>query len=506
MQDLPLNGFYESTTPKNSRRRCVNLIPINEPSGSLSQNMLECPSGLTNIGPVAAASATATQNYSSTASGEITSQITPVSVSPNATATASGGPAVMVPYDNDLMFVTDDSGKPTRLSFADGFGHARIAESQDSIIICSPAYSVAGGSYAEVQYPGTSVSAINVASEFPLGSKFHDVTFAGGRYLWVSYDDTGSDRFRVYYTDIGDSLPKATQFFSPDAAVSRLTGIHNLNGSVWVFDENNAYLFTITTSTTTPFSWQRSATQGIGCVGPHAKCEIGGILYTLGKVEGGGYGVFRVGAGKISTPAVEYELTEQIASLDYLSALKECKLFGYRDAGRDILSVSVAGVTFCYNITDGRWFEMSTDDGRWSVIGFGEAFNNEFFIGNQIVVDGSDITFQISNPKQDTGQEWGEDVSRFMVSAPFNSNNMTMRLSQVEPETSGAGDVHLSLSQDYGETYGTERTISVTSESQRVRFINPGIFRKAVVLKLRLESSLRQSIVRLLAVINGGVR
>lgn len=68
MQEIPLNGFYESTTLKNSARRCVNLIPINEPNGSLSTNMLECPSGITgpiNIGGT----------FPSLGSGSITSQV-----------------------------------------------------------------------------------------------------------------------------------------------------------------------------------------------------------------------------------------------------------------------------------------------------------------------------------------------------------------------------------------------------------------------------------------------
>lgn len=508
MQELPLNGFYESTTQKNSARRCVNLIPINEPNGSLSTNMLECPSGLDVEGPHTAVSANQSLNYSSATSGEVTSQVVTVGISPNATLTGSSGDAVLVPYDTFAIFYKGDS-KPNKLDFADGFDYARVTESQSDIVLCSPSYSPNGGSYCEISYPGIVASAIDVASEFPLAQTFHDVAFAGGRIVWVNYDDTGLDRFRCYYSDIGDTLPRATQFFSPDDSVSRLTGVHNLNGSLWVFDADNAFLFTVTSSVNTPFQWQRSATLPIGCAGPHAKAEVAGSLYVLGRYENGSYSVVGLGKGKVSTPAIDAAIGEKIKELDNFSILRECKLFGYRDRGRDILSVTVDDLTFCYNVTDGRWFEMGDND-KWEVCGYGTAFGQDLFIGRTITVDGSDISFNMSVPTDSTGQEFGQTVPRFFDSSYFNASNAVIKLSELEPvtEVGGESEVYVSMTKDFGETYGTERssTISDSGYSSRSRFPSWGMIRQAFGVRVKFITEHQSKIIKLLARMTVGSR
>lgn len=513
MQELPLNGFYESTTPKNSRRRCVNLIPINEPNGSLSTNMLECPSGLSQIENKTATSATQSQNYATATSGEITSQVASVSVSPNAALSAGAGDAVLIPYQTFAMFYTGLDAKPTKLDFADGFDYARIAMSQNDIALCSPGYAPdvsSNGSYCEISYPGNSISSIDVLSEFPLNPKFHDIVFAAGRIVWVSYDDTGSDRFRCYYSDIGDTQPKAAQFFSPDSSVSRLTGAHNLNGSLWVFDTDNAFLFTITSSVTTPFQWQRAATLPVGCCGPHAKAEVGGALYVLGRTENGSYSVVSLSGGKVSNPAIDYAINEKIKTLGQFDILRDVRLFGYRDKGRDILSVTVSDITFCYSITDGRWFEMSTSGAEWEVIGYGTAYGQDLFVGKSITVDAGLISFNLSPPNQSIGTEFNLTPERYCETGPINANQQTIRLAELEPICSVDGSseqsVYVFVSKDFGNTYGTERSSIVVSDRSRTRFLNLGVFRQAVVMKILFNNAFPSKIIKLMARVKSGGR
>jgi len=512
-QEIPLNGFYESTTLKNSARRCVNLIPINEPNGSLSTNMLECPSGLSLIEDQTAASATATQDYSTAATGVITSQSKSVSISTNSAQSASAGDAVLVPYQTFAIFYQGSGVKPRKLNFADGFDYARIALSQNDIVICSPGYASgvsSDGSYCEISYPGTIATSINVLSEFPLNPQFHDVVFAAGRMVWVSYDDTGSGRFRCYYSDIGATLPKATQFFSPDSSVSRLTGAHNLNGSLWVFDADNAFLFTITGSVTTPFQWQRAATLPVGCAGPHAKAEVKGSLFVLGRTENGSYSVVSIGSGRVSTPAVDYAINQKIKELDSFDILKKVKLFGYRDKGRDILSVSVDDVTFCYNVTDNRWFEMSTNGGRWSVTGYGTSYGQDLFVGSNITVGDGLISFELSTPSQTIGTEFNLTPERFCETGPLNANQQAIKVSEIEPMCSIDGDsdqsVYVSVSKDFGATYGTERSSVVGSDSARTRFLSWGLFRQALVVKIRFSNAFPSKIIKLMSRIKSGGR
>lgn len=518
MQELPLNGFYESTTTKNSVRRCVNLIPINEPSGGLSQNMLECPSGLSQIGPVEAASGSLELDYSSAVSGEITSQTAQSLDSPSVLLPSAGRSAMIVPYDNYLIFYTGDTGKPLKEDYADGFGYARIASSQSDTVILSPAYAGGvvpndpfglNGSYCRIEY-GFVISGVDVYSEFT-GPTFHDIAYAGGRMVWVDYSDasdSSSTRYRCYYSDIGDVVPLNTRFFSPDTSVSRLTGIHNLNGSLWVFDADNAFLFTITSSVTTPFQWQRAATQAVGCAGPHAKAEVKGILYTLGRVENGSYSVVALTQGRVSTPAVDALIREKISTLSEFEIFKQVKLFGYRDKGRDILAVTVADLTLCYNVTDGRWFEMGDGD-KWEVCGYGTVYGQDVFIGRTITVSGSDITFNMSQPDLTIGTEFGETVERYFESGMFNAQQAPIRLAELEPQVqvvgSDAEDVFVSVSTDFGETYGTERSSTVVSGDRRTRFMNWGLVRQAFVVKVRFLNDYPSKIVRLMSrLITGG--
>jgi len=505
MQEIPLNGFYESTTPKNSNRRCVNLIPINEPQGSLSTNMLECPSGI--VGPIEDAGSVA--GY---AGGDITSQVFEY------TNNAFGRNVVFC--QGNVLFATD--GDELSIVQIPDFGgvtpnmsYCRFASSSDTLVAVGGGGLTSSGCAAEINR-GLGATTIDLNSIFGVSPHpIRDVAFLGGRFIYMSLGYQGTHAFRCYYTDIGSATPDVTNFFQPDVGSTEFRGVHVLNGSLWLFDDENAFLFSLTSSTTTPFQWQRNATIRVGLLSANAKTEAIGTLFFIGKRPGGGYRPFAFSGGsavEIGTPAINYAINNDVGQPSSFVDLGDV-VFSYSDKGREMIVFRTSNHCFVYNATDKRWFERENPGGEnWEVIGAGRAAGDEtVFIGESVsVVAGVSIAVRGGILDPDTGTEIGDQVERYVVSAPFNANNQTIRLSEVEPiidsVDSQSADVTMSLSTDYGATFGTERTITKTVNNARSRFMSWGAIRQAAVFKIKVASDYPVKIVKLLARMKAGTR
>ena len=70
-----------------------------------------------------------------------------------------------------------------------------------------------------------------------------DVAFLGGRFIYMSGEYIGSHALRCYYTDIGSATPDVTNFFQPDVGSTEFRGLHVMNGSLLLFDQNKTFLF-----------------------------------------------------------------------------------------------------------------------------------------------------------------------------------------------------------------------------------------------------------------------
>lgn len=496
MQELPLNGFYESTTQKNSARRCVNLIPINEPNGSLSTNMLECPPGIT--GPVTGTA------YSGLISGAVVSQV-------YEWKNNNVGKSALFCYRNRLYFTEGTSAVGVQIpNFGASVPHmfgARFASSPDTLVGVNDG-TVGVDSCGFSADKNLSVTTIDLDTIF--GTSPHgitDVAFLGGRFIWMNGEDVGGNAFRCYYSDIGGTDPVITQFFQPDIDTTEFTGIHVLSGQLWLFDNKRAYLFSLTSSTTTPFQWQRSATREVGLYSSNTKAQAGGILFMIGSDESGNWVPVAFNGGqatRIGTPAVDYAVNADIKT----TSLTPPKVFSYHDNGREYVAFTTGLRTFVYSLSDQRWFERDSGSGYWDVIGFAGR-DSEVYVGQEITVS-ANATLQIGNADYDDGMEFGESIERFTVSAPFNANNATIKLSELEPVISSVGgedaDVTVSISKDFGDTFGTERTITKTGDSSRTRFLGWGAFRQAAVVKIKVVSDFPVKIVKLLARMTTGGR
>jgi hypothetical protein len=500
-QEIPLNGFYESTTLKNSARRCVNLIPINEPNGSLSTNMLECPSGIT--GPI-----TIGGTFPSLGSGSITSQVFEYQNN-------FVNKDVVFCVGNNLI-ATDGSGIsveqiPTFRGITPDMFFCRFAASPDTLVAVG-GYGITGGCGSEFDknLTATTIDLSNIFGVTP--HPIRDVAFLGGRFIYMSGEYIGSHALRCYYTDIGSATPDVTNFFQPDVGSTEFRGLHVMNGSLLLFDQNKTFLFSLTSSVNTPFQWQRNATIPVGLLSPHTKCEALGTLFFIGKRERGGYRPFAMSGGsavEIGTAAINSAINNDVDS----STDPDCVVFNYSDKGREMIVFRTENKCFVYNAIDKRWFERENPSGEhWEFIGSALSGNQEsVFIGESVdVVPSVSTTVSAGVLDSSIGTELGLSLDRYVVSAPFNANNQTIRLSEVEPiidsVDSQSADVTMSLSTDYGATFNTERTITKTVNNARSRFMSWGAIRQAAVFKIKVASDYPVKIVKLLARMKAGTR
>lgn len=523
--ELPLNGFYAGISQKNSDRRCVNWIPCNDPDGSLSMNYLDCPAGLTPNGPHPVGNYVSDFNYTGITSGEITGQILSSSSSKVPVLVNTGPEAAVIPYQTFLMYAYNGSDKPHKLTNTFGqFNYTRMSESQAGIALCSPYYSDNPpmpneyGQYLSTNYLFISKLSLSTFTDDPL---LHDVCFTGGRYIWCSFSTSLADGFRLYYSDIGAFGPKATNFISPDVSVSRLTGCHSYNGTLLAFDQDQTFVFTVTTSATTPLQWQRASTMPVGCAAPMAKAEAAGSLYLIGRSSAGGYSAFAYNGGfqKVSTPAIDKAVDAALSGLSDFQRFQSVRVFAYRENGRDYVAFTVPGHTFVLSVTDGRWFERDSGDGQWECIGYATTPGGDVFVGRTITVADDEVTFNISNPQPHIGTEFGQILERYMISGPINANNQPLRLSEIEPicevdltePVTGYENpkIAISPSYDFGNTFEQERSLNIGASGvydQRTRFLNFGLVRQALVVKFRAYLPYPVRLLKMLARIQPGGR
>lgn len=495
MQELPLNGFYESTTPRNSKRRCVNLIPINEPNGSLSTNMLECPAGID--GPISSSipAGLMSQSIHSQVFEWVNNRNSPVIFCADNQAVATNGFSVIT----ERIPTTAASAVPNM------FG-ARFASSPNTLVAVNKGDTISAGVGVALDkdFNATLIDFNDIFNVGPSG--IVDVAFLGGRFIYANGQSSGSLAFRCYYSEIGGVEPLETNFFQPDMDSTEFTGLHVLNGQLWLFDRKRSYLFSLTGSTSTPFSWQRSATVNAGLYSPHAKAESNGVLFMIAGDESGNWRPVVFAGGSISpigSSAVDHAINQDLKKG---AKPTQVKVFAYHEQGRDFVAFTTGHRTFVYNVNAKRWFERDSGDGYWRAIGFAGR-DAEVFVGDRVEVDIS-AEWRIGRSDYSIGTEFGSSIERLCDTAPFNANNSVIKLSELEPVCDVVGSetqsVSVSLSTDYGATFGTERQ-SVIDGASRARFTSWGAIRQAFVVRLRFTSDYPTKIVKLLArMVTGG--
>lgn len=493
-QEIPLNGFYKNESQKLISQRCVNFYPAKAPSGGLSSLPVYSPTGVS--GPI---TATASGNL---ATGTVTSQVT---------SYQNFQSAGKVVFCKNGFAITTDGLAVSRFSLNTGHiesDYSRMATSPDWMVVITPGQLNSGTTY------GTRFDNYMVASGIGFSGfggddvNFTDVAFLGGRFIYMPTkgDAFGSDR--LYYSNIGDTNASATQFFAPDSSTSAFRGLQVLNGQLWLFTDDQSFLFTNTASTTTPFQWQRSATAEVGLLNAHCKSELKGTLVILGRRKNEGYRVFLFAGSNsqpISTKAIDYEINQAITQ----AGEPDARVFSYNQKGRDFTAVKVPGKCFVYDHDAQLWHERTTGGSTWEMQGFAYSETEGVFV-SRVLVSGGDANYYAGQELVNSRAEFGTLTEQYLTTSYIQAANKPLRLIELEPQVEFAagtiGTVKMSVSDDFGQTFTTERSLATTDRSTRTRFLNWGRYDQAFTIRIANAGQIPMTIDRLLARISAGTR
>jgi hypothetical protein len=516
MKELPLNGFYSGESRKLSDRRCINWIPTPNDTGSLSTLSLMPTVGLNE-------SSLQDDDGGTITAGPITSQIF--------TFSSNQGKSGVIVKGDKVFFRSVGGGGDERQDFPNAAGdpfpvrtdYSRMATDGLRCVIISP-YIKGNNTRDKLAYfdkDTSSNGAFSISTIFGYDKVgLADVTYVGGRFLYVVNNQVLTGFNSVFYSAIGGIEPDVLDFFAPDNLSSKLKGIDVINDRIYLFSEDKTFIYSVTSSTDLPFQNTGEIEQGL--YEADAKCRYKGGIAGLFKGVGGGYYVGLLSGGgvqPISPDPINYRIQKVLSDNQDFSS--EVRFFSFADKGRDMLCVTNQYFTFCYEAATGMWHERRSigDRENWQFIGAVDTPENSIFVGDEFKEGPIPTTLlaPFCSTNYDIGIENSELVEREMISAPFNDSNQRMMVNELQPQceadystpTEGwqEAKIGLSMSHDFGNTFEQERALNIGragNYTQETRFFNIGYVRQAFTVKLRTLNPYPTKVLRLLTRITSG--
>jgi len=520
MQELPLNGSYDSESQKLSNRRCVNFIPVVSDNGSLSTLSL-----MPTVGREKG------KNIDSNVGVPVGTNINPAkSVKSNAVQwTVSNVPSTI--FVKDQMVVAAGSEGAMNVSKLlkydadtiqpDG-ERVRIAVSPNTIVIVGygrrDTASVSNNYY--IQYSQGNAFNWNLHSPTLSAKPIVDVAFLGGRFLYCNYDPSSP---KVYYSSLTSPVADPLDFIAPDGNTGLIKGIEVFSNILYVFGETKTYMYRVTDNTDIPYALIGSI--DVGLYQPESKVSTGSGIFFIGKTATNNYGLYRINGGsfqKISNPAMEFQLSKNNLYDTYgdTDNGKNPKwpdyipVFKMNDSDQDVIVFNSPKVCLCFTEASNLWHERKTY-GRenWDCIGYGLTPEGPVFISDTWAENGlGGYDTNISEVNRYSGLELGNLVNREVVTSPFNALNDRMIVPELQPIVEidfsepdplwADPQIMLSVSYDYGVTFEQERSLGTGksgSYKKKTRFFSFGYVDQSFTVKLRVMNPYPTRIIKLLA-------
>lgn len=519
---LPLNGFYQDESRKQSARTCTNFMPVPGDPGDLSPYSLYSTTGILNGVPLQnlvdeVAYWRSTENNLNTIC-----------------ATASSG--ISSPVFTVPVVLTNGVDKSiTEASYTsigtESFWNLKTISVQpvaDFFVMAASFESLLNGdSFGTViwTWDGTAWSSGTRIFESTGASErkqinISDAAYLNGFFLYlnpvVRYDGQKISDFsnRVYYSGVLD--PESVgdlSFISSVSQVGNLIGMEAVGNRLYVFSETEMSVFAPNGNSTdinVPFVEQLNSGRQIGLSGNRAKTVFGDSIYMIGSVEGRRRFV-RVQNGTpqiISTKEIDYLLER--------SGLNDPRVFEFQDQGRSIIAFSFDDHTLCLDVITGEYHRRSTDGGRWGCV-----FQSPdgVFISNNAPIGDENRGSRAAMSDHSVGTEYGEIVKRECITSHFNSNGMTNRLSEVAIQADidytnytdqySNPNMGLSVSSDFGASYSQEsfQQFGPLGVFDRLmRWLGLGVFRQSFTIKLRTSNPYPHRVIKMLARLKKGRR
>ncbi len=519
MQELPLNGFYSGESRKLSDRRCINWMPTPSDAGSLSTLSLIPTVGREkglNIDNIFSTGALTNVDVAK----KVTSQVV--------TWNMFNRPYIMFIKDQAWVAIANNTVEATLKKYwgdttqPDG-ERVRISTSPTSIAIVG--YGRDNRSLNNyrgyIQYSLGNVMAPVDMAYFD-SSQITDTAFFGGRFLFSNFS---GDSPTVYYSDIGAVEPSGLDFFAPDNLTGAIKGIEVDNDILYVFGDEQTFLYQVTSSTDIPF--RNTGELNVGLYQPESKFVTSQGVYFIGRDGGNSYHIYRISGAsvqKISTRQVDYFLNKNNLDDTYSTGVATypdyCPIFKITDNNKSIICFNTPAACLCYDEESGMWHERKTT-GRdnWDVVGYEMSVRGPVFISDTWEETASPNIYDMNTtePNIRSGLENSALMEREMISAPFNDGNQRMMVDELQPQCEvdysepvtdwPEAKIGLSVSHDFGNTFEQERALNIGragNYTQETRFFNIGYYTQAFTLKLRSMNPYPTRVIKLLSRLTKG--
>ena len=382
MFDLPIaGGAYQHEITPFSCQTCVNLIPVKAERASVSESALMDRIGLEQFASL---------------SGEF--------------RCAFEFQGVYITVKGQTLYSVDTSGNSATLGAILGSGRISYAFNEDYAVFV---INNGNGYY----YDGSIVTLITDADYLPASS----VCFVDGYFVFSALDGS-----KFFCSDVNNpasynALDRSTAEERPDpiVCVFVFNNLLHVAGTQSIERHNNIG------GVSFPFQRINQATINVGVYGKFTVKVTGlGVLFVGGSINEGARIYFLSGGQPeiISTTAIDKVIQELPAD-----DLDEAFSFYYQQNGQSIFGVTIESFieddrTFCINVANGEWFEMSSNNSSW----YGRDVTR---IYNKYLVGDDSRVGMLSETKTD----YGVASLRERASQPFlNNNGDGFRIGKIE--------------------------------------------------------------------------
>jgi hypothetical protein len=464
-------GFYENQSIPLSHQNCINWIPQLAEDGALNNGGLMTPNALVQFGTLGTA--------------------------PNRGAQVMAG----VPYfvNGTSLFSMDSSGTPTTIGTIAGTGRVSMANNGTKLCIVVPG----GNGYV---YNGSTLVQITDPDYITADT----VVFKDGYYIFTASD--GSVFFSSALNDPTsfDALDFASAELSPDDIIAA----HVNHNELFILGEKTIEVFQNVGGPGFPFQRIPGGNIQKGCYAKFSPVEFDNTFLFVGGGLNERAAIWRVVssqlAQKLSTDAIDNAIQkfteDEIANaFSYTFAIG-----GQFIAAFTFESDTIASVTFCYNATSQKWFQLQSGSapGKWRV--------NSVVSAHDKILCGDEEDGRIGY-LDEVYSEYGSAIYRERTTQPFIINGDSQYWPEVELTmesgtgiTTGQGDdpqIRMSYSDNGGRTFSAEQSRSfgkIGEYKKRPIWRRNGRVPNNRVLRFTTTDPVKANIVRLDGVLEQG--
>jgi hypothetical protein len=466
-----VGGFYENQSLPLSNQNCINWIPQIAEDGALNIGALITPQALTQFGTLGTA--------------------------PNRGAQVMAGLPFFV--NGTSLFSMDSSGTPTTLGTITGIGRVSMANNGTKLCIVVP------GGDAFV-WDGATLEEI-VDPDYRLADT---VVFKDGFYVFTA--SAGDVFFSSALNDPTsfDALDFGAAEISPDDIVAA----HVNHNELFILGAESIEIFQNIGGSGFPFQRIPGANIQKGCYAKFSPVEFDNTFLFVGGGLNEKAAIWRVVssqlAQKLSTDAIDNAI-QKFTDDEIADAFSYTFTIGGQFiAAFTFESNSIASVTFCYNATSQKWFQMQSgaSDNKWRV--------NSVVAAHDKLLCGDEEDGRIGFLSE-VFNEYGDDIYRERTSQPFVTNGDSQYWPEVELTmesgtglTTGQGEdpqIRMSFSDNGGRTFSAEQSRSfgkVGEYQKRPIWRRNGRVPMNRVLRFTMTDPVKANIIRLDGVLEQG--